>query len=126
MCKDFVQGKKGNISIKEFKGNNNNALLICKTCGKCFSETSGTPFFGLKSTIDELARVLSLIPKMGSIRAVARYTDHKPDTIIKWIKLTSNNKEVINEYFGTYYHYNRAQIEEVWSKIEERKRIKQV
>jgi hypothetical protein len=115
---------QGNIQIKEFKGRNNNALLVCKTCGKCFSETFETPFFRLKTSIDEIAKVISLIPKLGSIRAVARYTDHKPDTILGWLDLIMENKEFMNDYFYKYYHYSPEQINNIWYNIEKRRRNK--
>jgi len=40
--------------LKERYGKDNRALLKCKTCGHCFSETRGTPFFGLNTSIDEV------------------------------------------------------------------------
>jgi len=123
-CENFSIKNRGNILIKEYKGKNQNALLICTTCGKCFSETQNTPLFGLKTSIDELARTFSLIPKLGSIRAVAKYTKHKPDTILKWIQLVENNRELLNDFFFKYYRYTKTQIEEIWSSIESRKRKK--
>lgn len=121
-CENYQVKNKGNILIKEYKGINQRALILCKTCGKCFSETRETPFFGLKTSIDEIARVLSLVPKLGSFRAVARYTNHKPDTIITWIDLVKENKREINNYFLKYYHYSPTQINMIWSTIEKRKR----
>jgi hypothetical protein len=46
-CPDYGKKGAGNIVLKEFYGKNNAALLKCRTCGHCFSETCGTPFFGL-------------------------------------------------------------------------------
>jgi len=89
---------------------------------KCFCETHGTPFFGFKTPTDEIAKVLVLIPKLGSIRAVARETNHKPDTIISWIELLNDSIMEINNYLYNNLHYSEAQIDEIWSCISKRKR----
>jgi len=52
--------------LKERCGKDNRALLKCKTCGHCFSETHGTPFFGLHTPMDEVCRTLAQIPKKGA------------------------------------------------------------
>lgn len=123
-CPDFGKKGNGNIIVKEVRGKSQRILLKCKTCNKCFCETHGTPFFGLKTPMDEIARALALIPKLGSIRAVARYTDHKPDTIIAWIELFNRNMDKFNEYFAQNFHYSQDQIDELWLYIERRKRGK--
>jgi hypothetical protein len=121
-CINYLERNMGNIFVKEYKGKNKTALLICKTCGKCFSETHGTPLFRLKTSLEELARVLSLIPKLGTIRAVARYTNHKPDTILAWINSIGDDKKIINDYLSTNYRYSKVQLDEIWSLIESRRR----
>jgi hypothetical protein len=58
-CPDFGKKGAGNIVLKERYGKDNRALLKCRTCGHCFSETHGTPFFGLNTSIDEVCRTLA-------------------------------------------------------------------
>jgi hypothetical protein len=38
-CPDYGKKDAGNIVLKEFREKNNIALLKCRTCGHCFSET---------------------------------------------------------------------------------------
>lgn len=80
-CPDYGKMDSGNIVLKERCGNDNRALLKCKTCGHCFSETHGTPFFGLHTPIDEVCRTLAQIPEKGSIRGAARMSGHDKGTI---------------------------------------------
>jgi hypothetical protein len=75
-CSDYGKKGAGNIVLKERYGKDNRALLKCRTCGHCFSETRGTPFFGLNTSMDEVCRTLAQIPEKGSIRGVARTSDH--------------------------------------------------
>lgn len=122
-CPNYGKKGKGNIFIKEWKGKNQRALLMCKTCKKCFSETHGTPFFGLKTDIDEVAKTLALIPERGGIRATARYTGHKPDSIISWIKLAGVHAKQINDYFLQNLHLTQVQVDEIWSFIKKRRKM---
>ena len=122
-CPDFGKPGNGNISVKEYRGKNRRALFKCKTCNKCFCETHGTPFFALKTPIHEIANTLLLIPDLGSIRATARHTNHKPDTIISWIELVNNNMAEFNEYFQKHLNYSQARLDELWSYINTRKRV---
>ena len=121
-CPDFGKTGEGNIFVKELRGKHQRALLMCKTCRKCFCETRGTPFFGLKTPMAEIAEVLALIPELGSIRAVARQTNHKADTIISWIDMINGNKKEINEYFINELHYTPNKMDEILDFINKRKR----
>jgi hypothetical protein len=80
-CSDYGNKGAGNIVLKERYGKDNRALLKCRTCGHCFSETHGTPFLGLNTSMDEVCRTLAQIPEKGSIRGVARISDHDKGTM---------------------------------------------
>lgn len=84
-CPDY--GKKGaeNIVFKERYGNNDTALLRCKTCGHCFSENRGTPFFNLNTPKEQVLRVLELLSEKGSIRGEAQATAMDKNAICRWI-----------------------------------------
>jgi hypothetical protein len=78
---------KGNIVIKEKYGKKEKYFLKCKTCKHCFCETRGTAFFCLYAPKEEVLRVLAMLPEKGSIRGLARATNHSQSTIISWIRL---------------------------------------
>lgn len=121
-CPDYGTKGKGNIFLKERKGPHQRALFMCRTCHRCFSETHGTPFFGLKTPIDEVARTLLFIPERGSIRAVGRLTGHKADTIINWIKLAGAHAKEVNDYFLQDMNLSQVQVDEIWSFIKKRRK----
>ena len=73
--------------LKERYGKNNHALLKCKTCKSCFSETKGTIFFELNTPDEEVLRTIAMLPEKGSIRGVARATGHSKDTICRWLEI---------------------------------------
>jgi transposase-like protein len=74
-CPDYGIKNQGNIFLKERYGKNQHALLKCKTCKRCFSETRGTVFFELNTSEEEVLRTLAMIPEKGSIRGVAELLD---------------------------------------------------
>lgn len=125
-CPDHGKTCAGNIVLKERYGKDNRALLKCKTCGHCFSDTHGTPFFGLNTSIDEVCRTLALIPEKGSIRGVARASGHSISTVCRWIDLAGEHCKEVNDYFLSNLRLDRVQVDEIWSYIKkgEKRRCK--
>lgn len=122
-CPDYGAAGKGNIVPKEQSGKHGNVLYRCRTCGHCFSETRGTPFFGLNTPREEILRVLALLPEKGSIRGLARATGHKQDTIALWIRRAGEHVEEVNEYFLHDLHLNAVQVDEIWAFIKKRTKM---
>ncbi len=75
-CPDYGKKERGNIVLKERYGKQDRALLRCKTCNHCFSETRGTAFYHLNTPQDEVLRTLAMLPEKGGIRGTARATGH--------------------------------------------------
>lgn len=121
-CPTYGIKGKGNIVEKEKIGKQGHMLYRCRTCNHCFSETRGTPFFGLKTAKEEILRALAMIPEKGSIRGVARATGHKPNTICDWIKLAGEHCKEVTEYFLQDLQLTRVQVDEIWSYIKKRKK----
>ncbi len=123
-CSDYGRIGKGNIIIKEKYGKEERYLLKCRTCKHCFSETRGTAFFGLHAPKEEVLMVLAMLPEKGSIRGLARATNHSQDTISKWIKVAGDHCKEVNEYYLNDLRLERVQVDEIWSYIKKRKEPK--
>ena len=89
----------GNIVFKERYSKIRAALFRSKTCGHCFSESRGTPFFGLNTPTDEVLRTLALLPEKGSIRGVARATGHDKNTICRWLDVAGKHCKEVTDYY---------------------------
>jgi len=87
-CPDYGKNGKGNLRVKEKYGSKNRALLRGKTCTRCFSETRGTIFFGLKIPDEEILRTLAIIPEKGSIRGTSRATGHDKRVSSRFLRHT--------------------------------------
>ena len=121
-CPDFGIRNKGYIVFKERYGKNNHALLKCKTCKGCFSETKGTVFFGLDTPEEEVLRTISMLPEKGSIRGVARATGHNKDTICRWLEIAGTHSKEVTTYFLVNHNLNRVEVDEIWSYIKKAKK----
>ena len=121
-CPDYGIKNKGNIVFKERYGKNNHALLRCKTCKHCLSETRGTVFFGLDTPEEEVLRTLAMIPEKGSIRGVARATGHGKNTICRWLKIAGTHSKEVTTYFLRNLNLKRVEVDEIWSYIKKAKK----
>ena len=54
---------------------------LCHGCGRSFGATTGTPLWGLKTPVAEVARALPVVLRRGSLRAAEEQTGHKHETI---------------------------------------------
>jgi transposase-like protein len=123
-CSDYGKREIGNIVIKERYGKNNRAMLKCRTCGHCFSETRGTIFFGLNTPDEEVLKVLAQLVEKGSIRGVARATGYDKNTICRWLKRAAEHCQEVNEYFLRNLHLTQVQIDEIWTFCKKTKKCK--
>ena len=89
------------------------ALLKCKTCKKCFSETRGTVFFQLNTPEDEILRTIAMIPEKGGICGLARATGHSKDTICRWLEIAGTHSKEVTTYFLTNLNLNRVEVDEI-------------
>ncbi len=122
-CPDYGLKGQGNTMLKERYGKSNHALLKCRTCKRCFSETRGTAFFGLDTLQEEVLRTLAMIPEKGSIRGVARATEHGKDTICKWVKVTGAHSKEVTDYFLKDMNLKKVEVDEIWLYIKKSKRM---
>jgi transposase-like protein len=116
-CSDYGKKDHGNIVLKDRKGKNKFAILRCKTCNKCFSESRGTMFFGLTTPPDKILRALALLPEKGGIRGVARVTGHGRNNITRWIKRAAAQAKLVNQYFLQDLQLTQVQVDEIWAYI---------
>jgi hypothetical protein len=111
-----------NIVLKERYDKNNPALLKCKTCKSCFSETRGPAFFELNAPQEKVLRTLAMIPEKGGIRGVARATGHSKNTIIRWLDFAGTHSKEVTTYFLTNLNLKRVEVDEIWLYIKKAKK----
>jgi transposase-like protein len=119
-CPDYGKRENRNIVFKERYGKKNRALLQCKTCKHCFSETRGTMFFGLNTPREEVLKTLAMIPAKGSIRETAMAARHDKNTICRWLNIAGESRKEVTDYFLRDHNLTKAQVERIWSYLRKR------
>jgi hypothetical protein len=76
----------------------------------------------LHASKEEVLRILAMLPEKGSIRGLARATNHSQNTIAHWIKVAGEHCTKVNEYYLHDLQLERVQVNEIWSYIKKRKK----
>lgn len=117
-CRVYGVRGKSNIGVNGFSGPTKRfRQLICKECGKTFSENKGTPFYGMKSDREKIVRALKMIVERGSMRGAARAIGVDKDTVCKWVRKSSEHAESLNEYMLHDLHMSVVEIDELWTTV---------
>jgi len=112
-CSEYGKVGQGNIKTK----NRKKAQLHCNKCKQIFSARKGTMFFGLRTPIDKIVRVLGLLASGMGVNAVCRENDVTGDSLRAWIIVASKQVNEMSAYMEQDMHLEQIQIDEFWSFI---------
>ena len=79
-------------------------------------------FFGLRTPIDKIVRVLGLLSSGMGQNAVCRQEDVTGDSIRDWIVLASEHVSAFTEHMQQGMRLEQVQIDEFWSFIRKKKK----
>lgn len=118
-CEMYGLVGQGNIKVHSFA----RGQCYCSCCkGKPFSVRKGTMFFGLRTPIDKIIRVLGLIASGMGQNAVCRQEDVTGDSVRDWIVLASQQVSAFTGYMQRDMELTQVQIDEFWSFIRKKRR----
>ena len=110
----------GNICINTRK----NGQVYCNKCtSPPFSVRRGTMFFGLRTPMEKIVRVLGLLASGVGVNALCREQDVTADSLRAWIVLAANQVDAFSNYMQQDMHLEQVQIDEFWSFIRKKKKI---
>ena len=120
-CKDYNNKNLGNISIRGKYGTTKiRNILYCRTCGKRFSETYNTAFFGLQISDDIIRQIIHHAAEGVSVRATARLLECDKDTVNRVIlKAGEHCTEVLSELL-TSLKMTEVQLDELWAFVQKK------
>jgi len=98
-------------------------MYLCQVCGQPFSETAGTPFFGLKTPMKTVCIALNELTEGLCVRAVARIHGVKPDTVLDWLRKAGRHCEQVSEYMMQELELSQAQLDEMWTFVRKKERM---
>lgn len=97
-------------------------MFRCQWCGKRFSETQGTVFFGLKTPAETVYRALTALAEGVSIRSVARIFGERPETILLWLRRAGEHSQQVSAYLLRNLHVSQAQLDELWTFVQKKEK----
>jgi IS1 family transposase len=98
-------------------------MYRCNVCGQLFSETAGTPFFGLKTPTKTVCIALQELAEGLGIRAVARIHGVQPDTVLDWLKKAGQHCEMLSQYMMQELNVTQVQLDELWTFVRKKERM---
>ena len=98
-------------------------LYLCQVCGRSFSETAGTPFYGLKTPTKMVCIALKELAEGLGVRAVARIHGVEPDTVLDWLRKAGQHCEQLSEYMMQELELSQVQLDELWTFVRKKERM---
>lgn len=92
----------------------------CRGCGRFWGETEGTPVYGLRTPVAEIAQALLIVMRRGSLRAAEEITGHKYETIGTWLRRAAAHAAALTEVFSQDLHLSAVEIDEFWSFVQKK------
>ena len=119
-CAKYGLVGQGNIKMHSFASGQG----YCNCCkSKPFAIRKGTMFFGLRTPMDKIIRVLQLLSSGMGQNAICRQEDVTGDSVRSWIILASEQVSSFTAYMQREMHLEQVQIDEFWSFIRKKRTL---
>lgn len=97
-CPDKGKTAGDNINLYVRYGRKQVRLLICKTCGKTFSELKGGPFWDSRLDWDTIEKIYRSLLSGQGIRATARDFNLSKNTVKRYLRILGKEFTVIQRF----------------------------
>lgn len=115
-CPDAGKTDEGNI-VKYGTTAKGLQRYRCKTCGKTFSENTGTIFYNKHTEAEEIIETLALIAEGSRVASLSRVKGYKEETIRNWLKQAAEHATEIENVLMSEYEIERGQLDALWSYV---------
>lgn len=116
VCPDFGKTKTGNIT-KYGHTDGGRQRYLCRTCGKTFTATRGTPFYLLKTNWADIIEALAAVAMGAPPEAIAEAKKIKVETVLRWIQRAGKHAEAVEEILLRNFRVTRVELDERWSYV---------
>ena len=118
-CSDAGKTDSGNI-VKYGRPAKGLQRYRCKTCGKTFSENTGTIFYGLAHSGQgdypkEIIETLALVAEGSRVSSLSRVKGYKEETIRNWLQQAAEHVERVEDVLMQEYEIDCGQLDGLWS-----------
>jgi transposase-like protein len=87
------------------------------TCGKTFTETTGTIFFRKRTPEHGILETLALIAEGSRISSLSRVKGFKEDTIAQWVREAAEHAEQVEDVLMSAFKIERGQLDALWAYV---------
>jgi len=89
----------------------------CNTCGKTYTETTGTLFFRKRTPEHDILETLVLLAEGSRISSLSRAKGFKEDTILAWLREAAQHAEELDAVLMKDFEVKRAQLDALWAYV---------
>jgi hypothetical protein len=97
--------------------------VYCNCCKNIWVVTKGTMFFGLRTPMDKVIKVLQCLARGMGVNNTCRQENVTADSILEWIIKASKHSNEFTQYMQQEMHLDQVQIDEFWSFIRKKRKI---
>jgi transposase-like protein len=118
-CSDYGKLQSGQQQNLEKYGKTRKGVqrYRCQTCGKTFTETTGTIFFRKRTPEHEILETLALLAEGSRISSLTRAKGHKEDTILVWLREAAQHAEQLEGVLMKNFKIKRGQLDALWAYV---------
>lgn len=109
-------GQTGNI-VKNGRTRQGQQRYRCQECGRIFTATAGTPFYGLRADWVDVLEALAMLAERNSIAAVARVKEVQPNTVANWLRKAGQHAQAVEEVLMREFGVEQLQLDELWTYV---------
>lgn len=99
--------------------------VYCNRCKNRWVLTKGTMFFGLRTPIDKVIKVLQSLARGMGLNNTCRQENVTADSALDWITKAAKHSNEFTHYMQQEMHLDQVQIDEFWSFIRKKSKILQ-
>ena len=100
--------------------------VYCNICNNRWVVTKGTIFFGLRTPMDKVIKVLLCLCRGMGLNNTCRQEKVTADSVLSWISKASGHVNEFTEYMQQEMNLEQVQIDEFWSFIRKKRKTLQM
>ena len=119
-CSDYGKLQGGQQQNLEKFGKTRKGVqrFRCQTCGRTFTETTGTIFYRKRTPEHEILETLALLAEGSRISSLTRVKGFKEDTILAWLRQAAQQAEALEEVLMKDFQIKRGQLDALWAYVQ--------
>jgi transposase-like protein len=121
-CEKFSLTGLGNISLRCHYGKDRRPLYYCRSRGKTFSATRGTPYFSSSLKPETIDLVCQCATEGVGVRATSRLVHVDKNTVCNIIRRAGQSSAAVMDKECTSLTPTQVQFDELWSFAQKKRR----